>query len=169
MYKTSFIFIAKKCQSLWKKSNANNHFFHFVLSFLYNMHVYFNKKKSRDIIYSFWGAILNKTEKWKTAFFLLYNNNTTPRSSTKSYNKNVQGWFLPVCFSPAILHMITLKTPISQESWFPQYLKNLNLVLVTSQAIFHVFTFWSFLQAFYLCQDKEIEARNELEWIESQR
>lgn len=46
------------------------------------------KKKSRDIIYSFWGANLNKTEKWKTAFFLLYNNNTTPRSSTKSYNKN---------------------------------------------------------------------------------
>lgn len=46
------------------------------------------KKKSRDIIYSFWGANLNKTEKWKTAFFLLYNNNTSPRSSTKSYNKN---------------------------------------------------------------------------------
>lgn len=46
------------------------------------------KIKSRDIIYSFWGANLNKTEKWKTAFFLLYNNNTTPRSSTKSYNKN---------------------------------------------------------------------------------
>lgn len=46
------------------------------------------KKKSRDIIYSFWGANLNKTEKWKTAFFLLYNNNTTLRSSTKSYNKN---------------------------------------------------------------------------------
>lgn len=45
-------------------------------------------KKLRDIIYSFWGANLNKTEKWKTAFFLLYNNNTTPRSSTKSYNKN---------------------------------------------------------------------------------
>lgn len=72
-----------------KKSNANNHFFfHFVPCFLLKMHVNFNKKKSRDIIYSFWGANLNKTEKWKTAFFLLYNNNTTPRSSTKSYNKN---------------------------------------------------------------------------------
>lgn len=106
------------------------------------------KKKSRDIIYSFWGANLNKTEKWKTAFFLLYNNNTTPRSSTKSYNKNVQGWFLPVCFSPAILHMITLKTLISQESWSPQYLKNLNLVLVTSQAIFHVFILLGFFASF---------------------
>lgn len=123
-------------------------FFHFVPCFLHKMHVYFNKKKSRDIIYSFWGANLNKTEKWKTAFFLLYNNNTTPRSSTKSYNKTVQGWFLPVCFSPAILHMITLKTLISQESWSPQYLKNLNLVLVTSQAIFHVFILLGFFASF---------------------
>lgn len=153
MYKTSFIFIAKKCQSLWKKNRMQTIiFFHFVPCFLHKMHVYSNnKKKSRDIIHSFWGANLNKTEKWKTAFFLLYNNNTTPRSSTKSYNKTVQGWFLPVCFSPAILHMITLKTLISQESWSPQYLKNLNLVLVTSQAIFHVFILLGFLQAFYLC------------------
>lgn len=132
-----------------KKIECNqSFFFHFVPCFLHKMHVYFNKKKSRDIIYSFWGANLNKTEKWKTAFFLLYNNNTTPRSSTKSYNKTVQGWFLPVCFSPAILHMITLKTLISQESWSPQYLKNLNLVLVTSQAIFHVFILLGFFASF---------------------
>lgn len=66
----------------------------------------------------------------------------------KVITKTVQGWFLPVCFSPAILHMITLKTLISQESWSPQYLKNLNLVLVTSQAIFHVFILLGFFASF---------------------
>lgn len=132
-----------------KKIECNQSFF-FTLYYVFciNCTCILIIKKLRDIIYSFWGANLNKTEKWKTAFFLLYNNNTSPRSSTKSYNKTVQGWFLPVCFSPAILHMITLKTLISQESWSPQYLKNLNLVLVTSQAIFHVFILLGFFASF---------------------
>lgn len=135
-----------------KKIECNqSFFFHFVPCFLHKMHVYFNKKNQETLFIVSGEQIWTKRRNERQRFFLLYNNNTTPRSSTKSYNKTVQGWFLPVCFSPAILHMITLKTLISQESWSPQYLKNLNLVLVTSQAIFHVFILLVFLQAFYLC------------------
>lgn len=106
-------------------------------------------KKNQETLFIVSGEqIWTKRRNERQRFFLLYNNNTTPRSSTKSYNKTVQGWFLPVCFSPAILHMITLKTLISQESWSPQYLKNLNLVLVTSQAIFHVFILLGFFASF---------------------
>lgn len=123
-------------------------FFHFVPCFLHKMHVNFNKKNQETLFIVSGEQIWTKRRNERQRFFLLYNNNTTPRSSTKSYNKTVQGWFLPVCFSPAILHMITLKTLISQESWSPQYLKNLNLVLVTSQAIFHVFILLGFFASF---------------------
>lgn len=152
MYKTSFIFIAKKCQSLWKKNRMQTIiFFHFVLCFLHKLHVNFNKKNQETLFIVSGEQIWTKrrNERQRFSYYII---TTRPLGhQQKVITKTVQGWFLPVCFSPAILHMITLKTLISQESWSPQYLKNLNLVLVTSQAIFHVFILLGFLQAFYLC------------------
>lgn len=89
MYKTSFIFIAKKCQSLWKKNRMQ------TIIFFTLYHVSCIKctciliKKNQETLFIVSGEqIWTKRRNERQRFFLLYNNNTTPRSSTKSYNKN---------------------------------------------------------------------------------
>lgn len=146
MYKTSFIFIAKKCQS----KNRMQSIIFFTLYYVSCIKcTCILMKKNQETLFIVSGEQIwtkRRNERQRFSYYII---TTRPLGhQQKVITKTVQGWFLPVCFSPAILHTITLKTLISQESWSPQYLKNLNLVLVTSQAIFHVFILLGFLQAF---------------------